>query len=149
MASAIDRSMYWPSPCSQRRCSAALIRKTCIIPTTGSVQMPPIAGSRPGKPCKALHPVKHWIKVPYATWSVSGPKCPSPALEIMIMSGLANLSSSYPNPSLSMTPGAKFSITTSLMRARSLANCKPLGWARFRVTLFLPWLMKWLMVRSR
>ena len=51
--------------------------------------------------------------------------------------GLTALSTSYPSPSLSSVPAAKFSITTSTWATRRLNNAVPRSDLRFSVMPFL------------
>ncbi len=75
---------------------------------------------------------------PHVTYDRHGPASPYPEVPSMTRSGLTRRSSSYPSPSLSITPAVLFSTTTSQRATRRRQSSTAFGWLRSSAMKRLP-----------
>jgi hypothetical protein len=82
-----------------------------------AIEVPIFAGSPSGSPVTANSPAAACTTVSYAGLDRHGPVCPKPDIDAYTSRGLRAESASQPRPRRSITPGRKFSISTSARSA--------------------------------
>ena len=112
--------------------------KACSPADRSATGIPGLTGGPPGRPVTAMIPLIPCTTASYAGRCAHGPVCPKPLTEQYTSRGLRSSSCSGPRPRRSMTPGRKFSTSTSARAASSAATARSAGSFRSRATDSLP-----------
>ena len=112
------------------------------------IEVPGRAGGSSGYPVMLITPPIPCTMMSSAGRSRQGPVCPNPDVDANIRRGLRLSSASGPIPSLSITPGVKFSITTSAWSTSLRNRSRPSSDRRSIEMLRFPRLTDWKYIDS-
>ena len=136
--SSSERSTWAPCPVRSRRNSApATANAPSMPPARSPIGSPMRTGGPPSSPVTDMAPPIACSARSNAGQSRYGPSWPYAEIEHMTSRGLTAANAAYASPSRSMTPGRKFSHTTSASRARSRNTSRPSGFVRSSARDFL------------